>query len=74
MCGDFATVLAPLRLERPGIEPGAERCISPSVDAIEAPQPLPITRLCALEKAREPARIKSTDMKIPAVPHSKDAW
>ena len=28
----------PLLLERPGIEPGAKRCISPSVDAIETPQ------------------------------------
>jgi hypothetical protein len=33
----------PSRLERPGIEPGAERCIRPSVDTIEAPQRLSIT-------------------------------
>lgn len=36
--------LVPFRLERPGIEPGAERCISPSVDTIEAPQPFSIPR------------------------------
>jgi hypothetical protein len=35
----------PFRLERPGIELGAERCIEPSVDTIEAPQPLSIPRL-----------------------------
>ncbi len=40
----------PSRLERPGIEPGAERCIKPSAGTIEAPQQGTITRWLFGEK------------------------
>src|SRR5579863_6902347 len=41
----FATAVRKSRLERPGIGPGAERCVRSSVDTIEAPQPVSFTRL-----------------------------
>lgn len=51
---DFATAARPSRLERPGIEPGAARCIRPAVDTIDAPQRLSIPRPSVNDKSARP--------------------